>query len=113
MAWVPKSEMTSASWLAQKGHFGAPRGASASSRGFRLDDPIAPFLEAAEHVEGVAVDRAGLGPPPHRVPLRPVDLHFRLLPLELLGQAPPEFPAGGPEPFHRLSPGLGHRRARS
>src|SRR5437660_5115522 len=102
--------MTSASWLPQNGQRGAERGFSASGRGFRTGDSVTTFFQAAEHVEGVPVDGAGLAAAADRVPPLPVQAQLRLRTVELGRQPPPQLVAVGPEPLGRLLPGLLDRR---
>src|SRR6202022_2440210 len=91
MAWVPNSEITSASRSPQWGQRGeAPlppsRGGPGSGVAGFLGLGKALLLEAAQHRKSAVVDGAGPSPSTDRVPVLPLDRRFRSPCLETLLQ---------------------------
>src|SRR5207245_4968070 len=72
MAWVPNSEMTSASRALQWGQAGSVSRPSGLLFGRGGRKPL--LLQTPQHAEGEVVDGAGPGSPPDRIPSLPVQL---------------------------------------
>src|ERR1700736_2102375 len=91
MAWVPNSEITSASrspqWV-QRGEAPLPpsKGGLGSGLSGFLGLGKALLLEAAQHRKSAVVDADGPFPSTDRVPVLPLDRHFRSSCLETLLQ---------------------------
>src|SRR5579859_7214862 len=124
MAWVPNSEITSASRRWQCGHAGSCSRAGSGlllSRGGRK--PL--LLQAAQHPERALIDGAGPGAPAPLIPSFPVGRHFRRRGLESLFEPRAQLGRSHaqraflvergsvavrrPEPLERFAPGLVER----
>src|SRR5205807_3246330 len=118
MAWVPNSDITSASrspqWV-QRGESRLPPSGGGLGRGLSgfLGLGKALLLEAAQHRKSAVVDSARTPSSPDRVPVLPLDRHFRSPCLETLLQPGMELGRAHAQPpvFIELG-GLTVRRAK-